>query len=130
MSNPDYKALAEVAERIKLRDVAAYARLRRRDDALNAEIKALSATLTQESKLAMAGDVSSALALQRFASIAARQSDKLLAERRILATKLEAAHEKAIRANGRTEAIKMLISQERQEKKLRQERQAERVITQ
>lgn len=129
MSNPDYKALADVAERMKLRELAAYARLRRRDDALAAEIAKLSATLVQETEAAEAGNVSSALALQRFASIAARQSDKLLAERRALAAELEAAHQKAVRANGRTEAIKILISQERQEEKQRKERQAERMMT-
>lgn len=129
MSNPDYKALADVAERMKLRELATYARLRRRDDALVAEIAKLSATLAQETEAAEVGNVSSALALQRFASIAARQSDKLLAERRALAAELEAAHQKAVRANGRTEAITILISQERQEEKQRRERQAERMMT-
>lgn len=129
MSSPDYKALAEVAERMKLRELADYARLRRRDDALSAEITKLAVTLAQESEMATAGDVSSALALQQFASIAARQSDRLLAERRALATELEAAHQKAVRANGRTQAIDILISQEREEKRQRQERQAERMMT-
>lgn len=128
MSRPDYKALAEVAERMKLRELADYARLRRRDETLSAEIKNLAATLTKEGELATAGDVSSALALQRFASIAARQTDKLLAERRALAHELEAAHKKAVRANGRTEAIEMLILQDRQDENQRQERQAERMI--
>jgi len=128
MSKPDYKALADVAERMKLRELATYARLRRRDDALAAEIAKLSATLTQETKAAEAGNVSSALALQRFASIAARQTDKLLAEKRAMAAELEAAHQKAVRANGRTEALKMLISQERMEEKQRRERRAERMM--
>ncbi len=128
MSNADYTALADVAERMKLREVAAYARLRRRDDALVAEIAKLAETLAKESEMSAAGDVSSALALQQFASIAARQSDRLLAERRALAPKLEAAHKKAVRANGRTEAIAMLISQEQLEKKQRQERQTERMM--
>lgn len=129
MSNPEYKALADVAERMKLRDVAVYARLRRRDDALSAEIAKLAATLERESKAAAAGDVSMALSLQQFASIAARQSDRLLAERRALASELKAAHKKAIHANGRTEAIELLISQELKEEKQRKERQAERMMS-
>lgn len=130
MSAADYKALAEVAERMKLKELANYARLRRRDDALTAEIAKLAQTLAQESNTAEAGDVSSALALQRFASIAARQSDKLLAEKRALSAELQAAHQRAVRANGRTEAIDMLISKDRQEEKQRRERQAERMMTQ
>lgn len=127
MSKTDYKALAEVAERMKLRELAAYAQLRRQDDALCVQIAKITETLARESEAAAEGDVSSALAMQQFASISARQSDKLLAKRRSLASELETAHRKAVRANGRTEAIKMLISQEREEEKQRQNRQAERV---
>ncbi len=121
-----YTDLTVVAERVKLRDLAAYAKLHRRNAALSAKIAALTATLERESATSQPGDVSSALALQQFASIAARQVDRLLVEQRALSQDLEAARQAALRANGRIQALEMLIASERQAEKLQRQRSEER----
>ncbi len=128
MSRSEYHGLTEVAERMKLRELSAYARLHRRDAALSAKITDLAVTLAQETAAAQPGDMTAALALQRYASVAARQSDLLLAERRALVKDLEAARQKAVRANGRTNAIEILIAKERLAESLRRQRQEERSI--
>ena len=126
MSEETYAALADAAERMKLRALTKYAQLHRRDASLAVEIAKLSATLGRESAALAPGDLSAALALQRYASVAARQSDHLLAEKRALAPDLQAARREAVRANGRTEAISILAAREREEARRRQARQAER----
>lgn len=127
MSGEAYAALSEVAARMKLRALTAYARLHRRDAALAAEISALATQLSQESAAIAPGDLSAAIALQRFASVAARQTDRLLAEKRALAPDLEAARAEALRANGRVEAIDILASQEHAKSRQREARRAERI---
>ena len=128
MSNKAYIALAEVAERMKLRALNTYARLYRQDALLASQIDDLSETLRLESEATSPDDISEVLAFQQFASLAARHSDRLLNEKRALSTELEAARQAAIRANGRLEAIRILVSREREKQRQRQARQAERMM--
>ncbi len=129
MSHSAYSDLTDVAERMKLREMSAFARLHRRDAALSVKITDLAVTLARESAAAAPGDMTAALSLQRYASVAARQADLLLAEKRALAKDLETARQSAIRANGRTQAIEILIAKERQAETLRRQRQEERSMT-
>ena len=126
MSHSAYSDLTDVAERMKLREMSAFARLHRRDAALSVKISDLALTLAHETAATEPGDLTAALALQRYASVAARQVDLLLAAKRALAKDLEAARQSAIRANGRTQAIEILIAKERQAETLRRQRQEER----
>ena len=123
-----YAALADVAARMRLSALTAYAHLHRRDAALSAEIATLSSTLARESAATAPGDLSAALALQRYASQAARRSDHLLAEKRALASELQAARAEALRANGRTEAIGILAARAEAEARQRRARQAEQFM--
>lgn len=129
MSRADYASLATVAERMKLRALADFAHVYRRDAALSAEIIGLSDRLTLETDGATPGDISAALALQRYASVAARRSDHLLAERRALTPELAAARALAMRACGRLDALEILASRQRQEERQRQARQVERMMS-
>jgi len=129
MSNSSYFALAEVAERMKLRALNAYARLYRQDALLASQIDELSETLRLESEATSPDDISEVLAFQQFASLAAQHSDRLLNEKRALSAELEAARQAAIRANGRLEAIKILALQERAQQRQRQARHAERLMS-
>lgn len=126
MSASDFAALAIVAERMKLRALTDYATLHRRDAMLSAKMEKLTAILSSESSAMEAGDVSAAAALQRFASIASRRTDQLLAERRALASDLEKARQNAMRAHGRMEAVGMLAEGRRLEQRQQQARAAER----
>ena len=129
MSGADYKALTFVAERLKLRALADFAQVHRRDASLAAEIAKLAAIQAKECDAVPSGDVSSAIALQQFASVAARRLDRLLAEKRMLAPELEQARKEAIRASGRKDAIDILASRQREEDRQREARQTERMMS-
>lgn len=124
----DYAALAMVAERKKLHALADFAQKHRRDACLTAEIARLASMLAKESGAATPGDVSAAIALQQYASVAARRSDRLLAEKRALAPDLEQARKEAMRASGRVDAIEILASRQRAEERHRRARQTERMM--
>ena len=121
----DFAALAEIAARMKLQALSEFAQLRRREAALSAEIAKLAATLERETVAVQPGELTAALALQRFASVAAQRSDRLLAKKRALTPELEEARKRAMRENGKVEAIEILASRERAEARQRNLRREE-----
>ncbi len=128
MSEANYASLAEIAARMKLRALSEYAKLRRREASLTSKINDLAATVTLESGSVDQSDLSAVLALQRYASIASRQTDQLLTKQRGLSSDLELARRRAMQAHGRADAIEILAERQREEVRRRRARASERMM--